>query len=173
VTPKVLEHLKTDEFAVKFGFISNPAAVRRLLLKSNEIADVRRALNQGEISEGSVRTFVNDLVKDFRSGEHFPHDSALSAIAVSLEYRATPFADEFINDLASLRIAELGHSVHIARECKKNRKHLSRTTTKYFILKSKPFEKNGLRFEEFIVPSNPGTLTKNYVVNDYQFGKAA
>jgi hypothetical protein len=56
-------------------------------------------------------------MNDLRRGECFPHDLALAALAVALEYRPTPFAKEYLRDLSRLRLAEMSTSVRLAQEC--------------------------------------------------------
>ena len=54
----VLAKIKSDEFAVRFALISNPRAVHRALQRSEEIEDLKIAVAQEQISEGTLRRFV-------------------------------------------------------------------------------------------------------------------
>ena len=112
-----LEQLQSESFAVGVGFHSSPAALRRRLAKMPEVYAIRSALDHGGITESGIRQFVARLMKDFVCGEHFAYEDALSALCVAVEGRPTDFADEFLNDLAQLRLAELSLAIRVAREC--------------------------------------------------------
>ena len=113
----VLQRLRGEDFSVAVGFHSNPAAVRRRLARMPEVAAIREALKQGAITEETIRRFVSHLTSDFVRGEHFAHEDALAAICVALEAQPTDFADEFLHDLARLKLAELSLAIRVAREC--------------------------------------------------------
>src|SRR5262245_19605534 len=98
----LLDSLKSDEFQAPFLFAPSPSASYRMLQKAPEIARIREALVQGSVSETDIRTFASELMRDLHKGERFPHDGVLAAIAVALEASPTPFADEYLNDLANL-----------------------------------------------------------------------
>jgi hypothetical protein len=127
----VLQQLLSDDFAVAVGFHSNPAGMRRRLARMPEIAAVRRALDEGALTEESIGRFVSGIMADFRRGEHFAHEDALSALCIALETRPTDFAEEFLRDLASLKVAELSLAIRVARECRRHRAaiapHVART----------------------------------------------
>lgn len=129
---RVLEQLCSDDFAVSVGFHSNPAALRRRLARMGEVAAIREALQQGAISEQTIRRFVSHLVEDFTSGEHFVHEDALAALCVALERRPTDFAEEFLHDLSRLRLAEMSLCIRVSRECQKHRGSVGRRTVKVF-----------------------------------------
>jgi hypothetical protein len=118
---KLLERLKSEEYAVEVGFLLPSRALRHRLLMTREVADLIEALADGAISEDTIRRFVAVLMADLRRGECFPHDLALAALAVVLESRPTDFAGEYLHDLAHLQLAEMGTSIRVARECLKHR----------------------------------------------------
>lgn len=126
----VLECLKSDEFAISAEAIATPEALRRHLLRSQEVRDIREALRQGAITETSIRTFVSSLMREFIAGKHFPHEMALAALAVALERRPTDFAEEFLLNLAKLKLAEMPMCIRVARICVKQRTSLTRTIGK-------------------------------------------
>lgn len=132
MTACVLEQLKSDEFAISAGFVATAGPLRRFLARSKEVADVRKSLRQGALTEDSVHRFVDSLFADFHRGKQFVHDLAIAAIAVALESRPTKFADEFLHDLARLESAEMGLSIRVARECLKQRASVARSVTKVF-----------------------------------------
>lgn len=124
-----LEFLRSDEFDGSFA-ISTPQGLRRALARSPAVRAVRRDLSEGTITEATVRDFVGSLMRELKLGEHFLHDTALAAICVVLEPRATDFAEEFLHDLARLRLSELMMSVRVARECLKARMSLTRNRSR-------------------------------------------
>ena len=87
---RVLENLKTGEFALRFSFISDPRAVHRALRRSKDVEKLRSALRAGEVTEEALRVFSAALLGDFECGKRFPHELALAATAVALETRPTP-----------------------------------------------------------------------------------
>ena len=130
----VLERLKSDEFALSVGFLSTPGPLRRFLQKTKEVADIRAALEQGAVTDETLRAFVSNLMRDLRRGERFAHEFALATLAVVLELRPTEFAEEYLEDLSWLRIAEMSLCIRVARECLQYRLQLARINGKEFDL---------------------------------------
>ncbi len=130
---RVLESLKTDEFALRFSFISNPRAVHRAMQRSGDVEHLRLALRSGEVTEDTLRAFSADLLREMEYGKRFPHELALAAIGVALETWATAFAEEFILDLARLELAELPVAIRVAREACRERLRLPGNKTRVFV----------------------------------------
>jgi hypothetical protein len=120
--------LKSDNFAARAGFLSTASASRRLLQRSPEVLAIRQALDNGTLADSEIRAFVDQLLKDLRPGVHFPHGLPLAALAVALEGKTTPFAEEYIHDLANLQVAEMALWSRVARECQRYRESLSPRT---------------------------------------------
>ncbi len=131
---RVLERLKSDEFALSVGFLCTAGPLRRFLRKTEDVAGIQRALRQGAITEETIRSFVSDLMSDLRRGERFPHELPLAALAVVLEMRSTEFAEEFLHDLSRLRLAEMSLCIRVARECLRHRVSLPQNSGKVFVL---------------------------------------
>lgn len=129
---KLLNELSSDSFVLSVGFISTPGALRRSLLHTKKVREVRDSLRQGAITEGTIREFVSVLLSGFRVGQRFEHEMALAALAVVLERRATDFAEEFLLDLAKLKLAEMPLCIRVARECLKHRMTMTRDTARNF-----------------------------------------
>jgi hypothetical protein len=117
MTPFPLEQLKSDTFQARIGFVATAPALRRLLNRSPEVKEVKQAFRTGEVTETSIGNFVKSLMRDLSPGVPFRHDLALAALAVVLEKRPTQFAEEFLRDLAQLKLAEMSMSIRVAREC--------------------------------------------------------
>ena len=104
---RLLDQLISDSFVVSAGVVSTPQAIRRFLLGAQEVRGIREALHQSAITEDTIREFVSALLAGFHVGSRFENEMALAALAVVLERRATDFAEEFLFDLAKLRLAEM------------------------------------------------------------------
>lgn len=128
----VLRDLLSEEFDVSAGFLGTPTGLYRFLHRRQEVSAVREALRQGALTEGTIRRFAVSLLDDLHPGTRFSHELAISALAVALESRPTDFAEEFLRDLARLKIAEMSLSIRVARECRKHRMEMSRTKGRRF-----------------------------------------
>jgi hypothetical protein len=129
--PLLLERLKTDEFSFAVGFHHSTGSVRRKLLNSVDVRRVAAAVRFGAITESMINEFVSSVMLEYRRGHRLPDDLALAALAIVLERRPTDFAEEYLHDLARLKLAEMSTSINVARECLKNRcsvpKHQARS----------------------------------------------
>jgi len=113
---KVLNDLLEDSFAEKLSFVTQPVALHKLLAYSEEVRAIREKLQEGAITEETLRKFASSLVQQIEYGKRFPHELALAAIAVAIETRATDFSEEFIFDLARLKLPEIPLAIRVARE---------------------------------------------------------
>lgn len=128
----LLEQLTFNDFYLSLGFILPPPSMRRLLLASKEVQRVQESLRSGEITEAMIRDFVASLMGSLKKGLRFPHDLALASLAVALERRPTDFAEEYLCDLARLRLAEMSTSISVARECLKQRFCVTKNLFRFF-----------------------------------------
>jgi hypothetical protein len=126
------ERLISDEFVLLAGLISTPEALRRFLVRSEMVHDIRESLRRGSITEDSIREFVSSLMKGFHVGSRFEHEMALAALAVAIERRSTRFAEGFLSDLASLKLVEMPLCIRVARECLRQRAAITRNARKDF-----------------------------------------
>jgi hypothetical protein len=118
---KPLTYLREREFGDSLGFVLPPAAMRIALQRSPTVREIAKGIRRGEISEQAVRTFVNSLASEFQVGKPLPGDFAFAALAVALEQIPADYAEEFLCDLARLRLAEMTTSIRVARESLKYR----------------------------------------------------
>lgn len=165
MSASLLEELAAEEFAIRLAFLSTPSALRACLRKTPEVNEVIQALGQGVITEEGIRAFVSVLLEDLRVGERLPHEIAIAALAVALETRPTNFAEEFLRDLSSLRLAEMGLAIRVANECRKRRVSIAQHTSRdfdlrlsdkgqmrFFVVASEStFQENGSRFDNTTV----------------------
>lgn len=114
----LLQRLASDEFALSLGVTPTTASLVSALRAHTLVHELRAALDRQEVSQEMLRAFVDALLLELRRGESFLYQEALAAVAVALEERMTPFAVEYVRDLAQLRIAELRHASSVARVCK-------------------------------------------------------
>lgn len=149
MSTSVLNELVSEEFAVSVGFIAAPATLCRVLSRTEVVRAIRRALQQGAITEDAIRGFVSGLLADFRVGQRFDHELALAALAVTQERRPTDFAEEFLHDLARLRLAEMSLCVRVARECVRRRSTVASHSNRVFELGSRD---SGAAFEAYVLP---------------------
>jgi hypothetical protein len=133
VTSTLLTSLKSAAFADSLGILLPPAALRLALQRLPGVKRLEIALRRGEITEEMIRNFAGALAAEFQEGTRLPGDLALAALAVVLEQRPTAFAEEYLCDLARLRLAEMTTSSRVARECLKNRFALPKNEVRTFM----------------------------------------
>lgn len=125
---RVLKGLRSEELVLSAACFSTASALRRFLLASPEIGEVRRALHDKLLDEEAIRSFVSSLMVDFRRGERFVHEIALAGLTVALERYPADFAEKLLRDLATLRLAEMSLCTRVAQECRKYRSSIARRT---------------------------------------------
>jgi hypothetical protein len=121
MSQRLLERLKSEDFALTVGFLVPSPALGGKLRATREVQEVIAALAEGRLTDEEVRAFVSMLLADLRQGERFAHDLALAALAVALEGRTTALAQEYLQELADLERAEMSTSIRVARECLRQR----------------------------------------------------
>jgi hypothetical protein len=121
-----LNSLISDDFFASFAGISMPASLLRAFNRSEYVKDVKRRLISGEITEAMIKAFVDEKIKELKAGEYFRFDPSMAALAAALRHRKTHFAEEYLTDLANLKLAEMPMSIRVARECLKERMNLER-----------------------------------------------
>lgn len=94
---------------------STPAVLRARLRRTSEVGRLLDRFDAGEIDQATIRSFVSRLLREHPDARLFPHQAALAAIAVMLEQRFSPFADEYLRDLARVRSSRLAMASGVAR----------------------------------------------------------
>ena len=111
--------MASEDFLVSLGTVSSAEGLKRHLHQSEYVKAVGKALTSGEVSEGRIRQFVSELMRSFKPGEQFFHDPVLAALAVAMQSRYTPFADEYLLGMARVgRIVEFPFSPKVAQLCR-------------------------------------------------------
>lgn len=110
-----LDALREDDIQTKGSLISTAEALRVFLRTRSELASVKRAIDNSVLSPSDIIKYVSGLLRSFRPGERFADDITLAAIAVILENVPGGVADEYLKNLAGLRIQELPMAPRVAR----------------------------------------------------------
>ena len=113
----VLDHLLSDELLANAGAFSTAAALRQFFARATEVNEVRKALQEGTITEDAIGDFAAMLLTDVRQGIHFRHDLTLAAPAVALEGQQAPFVERFLRDLAGVSLAEMPFGAALLGRC--------------------------------------------------------
>ena len=124
-----LNQLLSEPFRAEVGFLLPPAALRRRLQRLSLVRDVHLAVRVGIVRCEHVRAFVTEATRDFRAGELLPNEAALAALAVALETCPQDFAEQYLLDLAKLKLAEVATAARVSRECLRARYSRPKTQT--------------------------------------------
>ncbi len=134
----ILDKIKSDDFLLSVGFELPPAALHKVLSRTSECAELVDAYKSGVLTDTTLRSFVQQLLKNFRPAEKFPYDITLALLAVSVESFSSRFAEEFIRDLSQLDLAELTSCIKVAKLCLAGRERLAKNEYRQFIFPSPP-----------------------------------
>ena len=114
----ILKQLESDDLLADLMTVSTPSGWRAALQLSPQVHLLSDALNAGAIDEETVMEYVkNRLATAFVAGELFSYDIPFAAIAIAFESRSSFLADEYLNDLAALKLCEFSMSSQVARDC--------------------------------------------------------
>ena len=118
-----LAELDSEKIA-QIGFtVATPKALVAILRTRPEIAAVRRYLfDNAYNARRSVEDYVRNRLIDLKPKTYFPHEPAFCALAVALETLPMPVAEEFLSELAALKIAEMPLSSRVAVICLQRRR---------------------------------------------------
>jgi len=122
--PDVLDRLLSDDLLANACAFSTAPPLRQFFARRAEVREVGEALRRGSVGEEAVRDFLARLLGDLTAGVLFRHDLTVAALAVALEELRTPFADEFLRELADLRLAEVPLAPRVAQEVLAHRQTL-------------------------------------------------
>jgi len=128
---QLLDRISSLDFEAEL-VASTPRVLRQMLLRCPEARALRKAYDTGSLSDEEIRRFVDDLLRLGAACDRFPHQTALAALAVMLEPRFTPFADEYLNDLARIRSDRFLIASRVARECIVARQQTTGTDVRHF-----------------------------------------
>lgn len=132
MTTQLLEKLKPEFLSASVPFVLPPAVMRIALQRVLIVRRVSWALRRGQLPELEFREFVASMTADLQAGRQLPGDLSLAALAVAAESCSQAFAEEYLCDLARLRLAEMPVSIRVARECLKARYALPKNEIRKF-----------------------------------------
>ncbi len=112
---RILDDLRALALDCRVSSISTAEGLRAFLGFRPEVIEFRRALDAQVLDDGDLRGFVSELLGQFVRGTRFPDESVLAAVAVAIETLPAQFAEQFLEDLARVRIAELPLAPRVAR----------------------------------------------------------
>jgi len=112
----LLEHLDGTPFP-----ISSSDGLRYALRRNAAVQSFAESIRSGAVEESDIRSLVNWILADFRAGARLKYALELAALAVALEGWHTLYSDEYINELAELRLSELEPGPSVARAVRKAR----------------------------------------------------
>jgi len=117
----VLDGLLAENLSAQACAFSTAPALRQFFARQDEVQKVSEAFGEGSLTEDAIRTFVALLFGDLKTGVHFRHDPTLAALAVALANQHAPFVEEFLRELADLRVSEIPLAPRVAQEVLQNR----------------------------------------------------
>ena len=127
----LLERLDDDALALAIAPLNTVESIQAVLRRAPQVLEVRRAVQDGTLAPTTLREWVESCMQRFTRGERFHHETALCALAVAFETCATPFAQEFLEELATVNVREMPLSPGIAaRSAHSRRRLLSRTPSR-------------------------------------------
>lgn len=94
--------------------ISTAQGLRSFLRARAEVVGIRKALSSGELTPVQLKVFVRDLLRGFTSGRKFTDEIILAVIAVAVETLPGSFADEYLRELAALKVGEIPLAPRVA-----------------------------------------------------------
>ncbi len=115
-TNELLERISSVDFET--GLVASTSRVlRQMLLRCEEVLELRDAYDAGCLPDEQIRSFVDRLLREGAGCDRFPYQTALAVIAVMFESRFTQFADEYLHGLARIRSDRFSIAARVAREC--------------------------------------------------------
>lgn len=119
----ILRNLLSEEFLRSAGPELPSPAMFEVLKSTEEYQKVQSGLVSGLIGREEIEEFLGALLEEVEPGRSFVYTPSLSLLAVALKDHSEPFAGEYLEDLASLDIAEIASASRMAEYCLRNRSH--------------------------------------------------
>lgn len=120
-----LTKLDSEDIAHLVFSIATPETLCSILRTNNNIVTVRRYLfENSDNAQRDIEEFVRERLIDLKSKVYFSHEPAFCALAVALETMPMRSAEDFLSELAALKIAEMPLSSRVAAICIQRRREL-------------------------------------------------
>ncbi len=124
-----LTKLDSDDIAQVFFAIATPKALRSVLRSHKAIAAFRKELAESMDARREIEEFVRERLFYLKPKTYFSHEPAFCALAVALETLPMPASEDFLSELAALKIAEMPLSSRVAALCLQRHRELFPSTT--------------------------------------------
>ena len=128
--------LNSDELYACAELIVDSEALRSILERTEELRSLRSSIYSGSITENDLRSVVSSVLFHLQPGEFLDGNVLLAMIAIALEPIQSPFANEYIHDLSSLKLAEMRMCIGVAKVCKARRASTPKNWYKEIVLSS-------------------------------------
>lgn len=130
--------IDTTEIERTSALVSTASGLRKALKRTRSAKDLHRAFVLGTIPVETVRDYAQGLTAGFQRGVRFPYEPELCLLAVALEENESDVAEEFLRDLAQVRVAEMPMSPRVAALCLNARKSYPKNKLKVYRASSTP-----------------------------------
>uniref|UniRef100_A0A7V4G6C3 Uncharacterized protein n=1 Tax=Desulfobacca acetoxidans TaxID=60893 RepID=A0A7V4G6C3_9BACT len=121
----IMNLLDSDDIAQVVLTVATPNALCNILRNHKDVEAVRRYLfDNADDARQLIEEYVRERIIDLNPRTHFQHEAAFCALAVALETLPMPASENFLSELAALKIAEMPISPRVARLCIERRKKL-------------------------------------------------
>jgi hypothetical protein len=118
--------------------VATPNAICGILRTHKDVEAVWQYLfDNAENSRRIIEEYVRERLIDLKPETYFPHEPAFCALAVTLETLPMPAAEDFLSELAALKIAEMPISSRVAALCLERRREIIISNT-LSVFKNKP-----------------------------------
>lgn len=122
--------LDSDDIAQVVLTVATPNAICGILRTHRDVEAVRRYLfDNADDSRRTIEEYVRERLIDLKPKTYFPHEPPFCALAVALETLPMPAAEDFLSELAALKIAEMPISSRVAALCLERRREILISTT--------------------------------------------
>ncbi|MFZ0051074.1 MAG: hypothetical protein WAK96_04820 [Desulfobaccales bacterium] len=120
-----LTALDSEDIAQVVLTVATPNAISGILRIHRDVEAVRQYLfDNAENSRRAIEEYVRERLIDLKQKTYFTHEPAFCALAVALETLPMPAAEDFLSELAALKIAEMPISSRVAALCLERRREL-------------------------------------------------
>jgi hypothetical protein len=109
-----LTKLTTAEFETKLVG-STYGSYEYFMRQTPEFQELTEAWSGGRITFSDVETFVNNLLKEFKTGWRFRYEAAMTAFVLLFTDNRCEEGDKYVSDLAKLNSTEIGFACGTAR----------------------------------------------------------
>jgi hypothetical protein len=110
-----LERLLTLVDDLPLSCISTAEGLRSYLSRHVEVARLREALKAGAVTFADLEAFMLALIAQFVPGTRNANDVVIAAVVVGIEPLPAAALQDFLEDLARVRIAEMPMAPRVAR----------------------------------------------------------